>query len=446
MKFTNRLYIILAFLLSPNLLKAQNKTIDEVVAVIGNHNIKLSDIIATKKQMVDQGEDPNKISECDLLEQLMFQKLLVYQSQVDSVDVTEKQVEQELEKRIRFFSEQLGGEQKLEEFYGKSISEIKEEFKEKIKEQLLAQTMQGKITGGTTVSPAEVRTYYNSIPDDSLPFINAEVEVARLLKMPSVSEEEKILTREKLEKLRERIVAGTDFASMAALYSEDPGSAAKGGELGFMGRGMLVPEFERVGFNLQAGEVSKIVETPFGFHIIQLIERRGDSYNLRHILLAPKINPAQLYKAQQDLDSIFTVLQNDTVKWDDMVLKYSDDKESKNNGGLLVNPNTGTTRFEVTELDQQLFLTIDQLKVGQFSKPVLYQMPDGKRAYQILYLKTRTEAHKANLKDDYQRIQNVTVSQKQAKVVSDWVKKKKKSTYVQIDEQYKNCSFKNAWF
>jgi peptidyl-prolyl cis-trans isomerase SurA len=420
--------------------------LDEIIAVIANQPIKLSDIYNTQKQLKEQSDNEEIPTECEILEQLLFQKMLIYQAQVDSVEIADKQIEQELDKRIRYFAQQLGSEQKLEEYYNKTIAQIKDEFRDKIKEQLLIQTMQNKVSGNITISPSEVRNYYRSLHPDSIPFINSEVEIARIMKSPPISEEEKKQTRERLEKLRERILAGADFAAMAALYSEDPGSAAKGGELGFMGRGMLVPEYEAVAFELKPGEVSRIVETPFGYHIIQLIERLGEQFNTRHILMVPKTNPSDLLKAQQSLDSVYQLLKTDkTLTFEKAAEKFSDDAETKYNGGLLVNPATGTTRFEINELDRQLFFAIDKLAIGEFTKPLLYQTPNGKKAYQILYLKTRTEPHKANLKDDYQRLQNAALQQKQAKAINDWINKKKKSTYIQIDESYKNCIFKNNW-
>jgi len=449
LKFTLTNIVITSLLIAAQTFAvAQEKVLDEVIAVIANQPIKHSDIVNTKKQIKEQQQEDNdkEPNDCEILEQLLFQKMLIYQAQVDSVQVTDKQIEQELDKRIRYFTQQLGSEQKLEEFYHKSISEIKDEFRDKIREQLLTQSMQGKITGGVTVTPSEVRAFYRSLPPDSIPFINSEVEVARIMKSPPISAEEKKSTREKLEKLRDRIVAGADFAAMAALYSEDPGSAAKGGELGFMGRGMLVPEFEAVAFELKPGEVSRIVETPFGFHIIQLIERLGEQFNTRHILLIPKTNSADMLKAQQSLDSVYQLLlTNKELTFEKAAEKYSDDHDTKYNGGLIVNQATGTTRFEMNELDRQLFFATDKLKVGEFTKPLPYQTSDGKKAYQILYLKTKTEAHKANLKDDYQRLQNAAMQQKQAKLVENWIKKKKRSTYIQIDDQYKTCVFKNAW-
>jgi peptidyl-prolyl cis-trans isomerase SurA len=345
---------------------------------------------------------------------------------------------------MRYFVQQLGSEQKLEEYLGKSIIQIKADYKDDVRNMLLSQSMQSKITSGVTVTPADVRSYYNAIPPDSLPLINSEVEVGQIVKMPPVSKEEKKNVKDKLNKIRDRIINGEDFATLAVLYSED-GSAKDGGELGFRGRDELVPEFSSVAFELKGSEISKIVESPYGYHIIQLIERRGELINVRHILMSPKNSSADILKAQQFLDSVYTLLKTDSMTFSNAAAKFSDDAESKYNGGLIVNPQTGTNRFETSELDPTTFFTIDKLKPGQYSQPVKFQGRDGKPAYRLLYLKTRTEPHRANLKEDYQQIQNVALAQKQAKVLGDWVKKKKATTYIKLDDEFKSCGFQYQW-
>lgn len=446
MKKLNILYILCFLITSVAMAQpAANKVvIDEVVAVVGNIPILKSDIHNLVAQSKTEGMGPK--DNCYALEEMLFQKLLVNQAQLDSVEINDKQVEQELDKRLRYYIGQFGSQDRLEEFYNKPLAEIKDEFRPLVKEQILAQTMQGKIVNDLKVTPGEIRSFYNSIPVDSLPLINSEIEVCQIVKMPPISEEEKKNTKEKLEKIRQRIVNGEDFSTLAVLYSEDPGSASKGGELGMMGRGQLVPEFEATAFELKGKEVSRIIETQFGYHIIQQIERRGEMMNCRHILLIPKVNPSDLYKASQKLDTVYSILKTDTITFEQAVLRYSDDAETKYNSGLMVNPGTGTTRFEMDELDQQTFFVVDKLNVGEFSRPVRMQTSDGKQAYRILYLRTKTEPHRANLKEDYQRIQNIALLEKQNKAVSAWIKKKKNSVYIQVDPEYKKCNFKNEWF
>lgn len=423
----------------------KGKIIDQVVAVVGNNLILQSDIDNQLQQLKSQGNDSLPIDECTILEELLFQKLLVHQAELDSVTVSEGQVEGELDQRMRYYIAQAGSEKKLEEFMGKSIAELKAEYKEDLKKILLAKTMQGKITQDVKVTPADVRAFYNTIPKDSLPMVNSEVEICHIVKRPPVNQEVKAAVKEKLQKLRDRIVAGEDFAALAVLYSED-GSAAYGGELGFKTRNELVPEFSAAGFGLQGKDVSPVIESQFGFHIIQMIERRGEQANLRHILMVPKVLNSDLLKAQQYLDSVKIVIDKEKLNFKDAANKFSDDAETKFNGGTLVNQNSGTTRFETSEMDAGLFFTVDKLKVGEMSAPVKFTTNDGKQAYRILYLRERTEPHKANLKEDYQKLQNVALAKKQQKTVESWVKKRRALTYVKIDDEFRKCKLKYDWF
>ena len=426
--------------------QSEKTVVDKIVAVVGSNLILKSDVDEEYKQFVTNGYPEGEETRCSVLEELLFQKLLINQAILDSVEVTEAQVEGELEQRIQYFVKQVGSEQKLEEYYGKSINQIKEDFRGDIRRLLLARTMQGKITGDVKVTPADVRTYFNSIPPDSLPLLNSEVEVGQIMRKPPIDEKEKQRVKDKLNEIRERIVKGEDFATLAVLYSEDPGSARNGGELGLLNRNELVPEFAAEAFSLKGKEVSKIVESAFGYHIIQMIDRKGELINVRHILLVPKTSGADLFKAQSFCDSVYQLIQKDSISFADAAFKFSDDAESKNNGGIIPNPQTGSSKFETSELDQTIFFTIDKLKVGEISTPVLMQTADGKKAYRLLYLKSRTEPHRANLKDDYQRVQNIALTLKQTKVIDNWIKSKLKTTFVKIDANYASCSFKHDWF
>jgi len=440
-----KLLILIVFCVGAAKAQPKGKVIDQVLAVVGNNLILQSDLENELQQIKSQGDDSLQVDECTILEELLFQKLLVHQAEIDSVTVSDAQVQSELDQRMRYYVAQAGSEKKLEEFMGKSIAELKADYKDDLRRILLAKTMQGKITQDVKVTPADVRNFYNSLPKDSLPMVNSEVEICQIVKRPPINEEVKASVKEKLQKLRDRIVAGEDFAALAVLYSED-GSAAYGGELGFKVREELVPEFSAAGFSLQGKDVSPVVESQYGFHIIQMIERRGEQANLRHILLVPKVLNSDLAKAQIYLDSVKTVIERDKMDYKDAALKFSDDNETKYNGGAIINQNSGTTKFETSEMDAGLFFTVDKLKVGELSAPVKFTTNDGKQAYRILYLKERTEPHKANLKEDYQKIQNVALLKKQQKTVENWVKKKKALTYVKIDEEYNNCKFKYDWF
>lgn len=423
----------------------KGKIIDQVVAVVGNNLILQSDLDNELQQIKSQGNDSLPVDECTILEELLFQKLLVHQAELDSVTVSDGQIEGELDQRMRYYVAQAGSEKKLEEFMGKSIAELKADYKEDLRKILLAKTMQGKITQEVKVTPADVRAFYNTISKDSLPMVNSEVEICQIVKRPPVNEEVKAAVKEKLQKLRDRIVAGEDFAALAVLYSED-GSASFGGELGFKTRNELVSEFSAAGFTLQGKDVSPVIESQYGFHIIQMVERRGEQANLRHILLVPKVLSSDMLKAQQYLDSIKLVIEKDKMDFKDAANKFSDDAETKYNGGSIVNQNSGTTRFETSEMDAGLFFTVDKLKVGEVSAPVKFASNDGKQAYRILYLKERTAPHKANLKEDYQKLQNVALVKKQQKTVEAWVKKRRALTYVKIDEEFRKCKLKYDWF
>jgi peptidyl-prolyl cis-trans isomerase SurA len=438
------LLLVLAFVHIGTMAQPQGKLIDQIIAVVGNHIVKQSDIDSQKRmmknQMLEEG-DTSEVNECEVLEDYVFQQLMLDQAKKDSIIVSEAQVESELDRRIRFFVMQIGSEKKLEEYYGKSIVQIKDEFRTSIKNQLLTGEIERKITGNLTVTPAEVKAFYNKFPTDSLPFVNAEVEIGQIVAMPQISKEAKLEAKEKLNALRERILKGEKFNTLAVLYSEDPGSARKGGELGLVPRGTFVPEFEAAAYNLKPGEVSKIIETEFGYHVLQLIERRGDQINVRHILISPKIDGNDLFKAKQRLDTVYTILKTDTLGFAEAAMRYSDDDATKDNGGLIINPQTGTKRFEMNQIDPTLFFVVDKLKVGEFSEPQLFQMQGGKQAYRILYLKVRTEPHRANLKDDYQRLQDAALAFKKNEAIRKWVAKKMQSTYIRIIPQYASCKF-----
>jgi peptidyl-prolyl cis-trans isomerase SurA len=424
--------------------KPKGIIVDKVAAVVGKNLILASDIENQYSQALSSGETPPQ--KCSVLEELLFTKLLVHQAEVDSIEIPEKQVQQELDQRMRYYVAQVGSEEKLEEYYGKSIAQLKEDFKEDVREMLLARQVQQGITADVKVTPSEVRTMFNSFSVDSLPLLNAEMEIAQVVKKIEVNEDEKNIVREKIRKIRDRIVDGEDFATLAVLYSEDTESAKRGGELGFVGRNDLVPEFAAEAFNLKGKEISRIVESQFGFHIIQLIKRRGEMINVRHILISPKFSSADLKKAQLELDSIKNQIASGKITFEEAALKFSDDTETKLNGGLLINPATGTTKFDVAEIEPGLFFILDKLKLGEVSDVTKQAGSDNKPAFKLLTIKSKSEPHRANLKDDYQRLQNIALQQKQAKTVNTWINKKRKQSYIKVTEEYMGCQFRNTWF
>jgi peptidyl-prolyl cis-trans isomerase SurA len=350
---------------------------------------------------------------------------------------------------MKYYIQQFGSEEKFTSFYGKSVEDYKAELKDDVRDLLLEQQMQSKVSADITVTPNEVKEYYNSIPKDSIPFINAEVEVGQIVKKPAVTAEAKKEAKEKIEGLRLRILSGeANMSSMAALYSMDPGSASKGGLYEHIQRGQFVPEWDAWAFKLKPNEISEVFETVYGYFIIQLIERRGDEVDARSILIAPAVDASDMYRAKMSLDTTYIRLTSDTATFSDLAAKYSDDEESKNSGGLIINPFTGSTRFqmdEIGQMDQTIVFSIDKLKVGEYTKPMPSTTSDGKQAYRILYLKTRTLPHIANLVDDYQIIQSAAIAKKQQKAVQVWIKKKSADTYVHIADDFKDCTFNNKW-
>jgi peptidyl-prolyl cis-trans isomerase SurA len=440
----NKGLLLLSMLIS-GMLKAQPAIIDKVVAVVGDNIVLFSDIENQYLQVTGGGKKEDLGFKCELLEELLFQKLLFSQAEKDSVTVSDAQVDAELNKKIRYFVSQIGSVERLEAQLGKSLIELKDEFRERIKEQLIVQTMQQKIAGDVTVSPAEVKTYYEKIPKDSLPLIPSEIQVAHILRKPPINEKERQRVREEMQKIRKDIINGRSFASMAVIYSEDPGSATRGGELGFVNRGELMPEFEAAAFNLKGKEISDIVETVYGFHIIQLIERRGETINCRHILLTPKPSSSDLERARITLDSLYTEITKGSISFEDAVLKFSDDAETKYNRGLLLNPATGSTWFEMQQIDQQLFFVIDKMKTGDVSIPALVRMGEKKEAYRLIKLVNRTEPHYANLKDDYSKIQMAAEAEKRDKILGEWIKRKKNNYYIKIDPMFDFCNLEAEW-
>jgi peptidyl-prolyl cis-trans isomerase SurA len=429
------------------LLKAQEAAIiDQVVAVVGKNIILQSDIENQYIQMrLQRGISGSAESiRCGILEDLLFQKLMLNQAELDSVTVTEVQVEQEMERRLRYFINELGSQEKLEAYYNKSVSDIKNELRRLVKDQMLVEQVQSDIMRKVVITPEEVRSFFKTIPKDSIPLVPTEYKIAQIVKKPPISADEKLAVKERLSEIRKRILAGERFTTLALLYSEDPGSARKGGELGFYGRGELYPEFEAVAFKLKDGEISEIVETEAGFHIIQMIERRGEYLNVRHILLMTKVSPLSLEKAKQELDSISGLFNSGTMTFEEGVEKFSEDP-SKSNGGLLLNPYTAGTIFEADNLDPQVSFVIDKLAVGEISESVPMKTEDGKDAYRLMKLVEKSTPHKANMKDDYARIQTWALQQKQQKAVEAWIRSKSKNAYVDIHESFAGCTFDFKW-
>lgn len=447
-----RILSIIALLLIVRVATAQDNppagtVIDEVVAVVGKNYILLSEIEGQYIQMKMQGDirKSEAATKCEILEGLLFEKLLLHQAALDSVEVTPEEVDSEIDHRMRYFIQQFGSQEKLEKYYGKTVTEFRTELRQIMTDKLMVQKVQSSITQNTRVSPSEVKSFYRKMPKDSIPLISSEVTVAQIVKKPPISFQEKNEVKERLRKLRERVLNGESFEALAVMYSEDPGSAKQGGDIGLHGRGELYPEFEAVAFKIKPGDVSDIVETEAGYHIIQGIERRGDFVRVRHVLIRPKVSPVELAQARNFLDSIAQLIRTDSITFDQAVQKFSTDP-SKINGGILINPNTGRNKWSVDELDPKVFFVIDKMSVDEVSTPIVMQDEKGEDAYRILQLKSRSQPHRANLNEDYDYIQNLAMQMKQQEAIFEWIKNNAHKTYININEKYRDCAFEQSWF
>lgn len=440
--------LLAAWLFGGMALQAQpgkSAKVDGVVAVVGDKIILKSEVEAEYANWLQQGNEPNAEMRCVVLDQMLTNKLMIRQAEFDSLEVGDDEIDMQIERRLRYFISMIGSREKLEEFYGKTVVEIKEEFKPQIREMILAQKMQEKITANVTISPREVQDYFSKIPTDSIPYFDAEVEIGQIVMFPEVGPMQKEFTIEKLNGIRGRILKGENFATLAILYSEDPGSAKEGGSLGFFGRGDMVPEFEAVAFKLRPGEVSQVIRTKFGYHILQLVERRGDRVHCRHILIKPPVGNRELEATRRELDSVRTKVQDGRMTFIDAVRKYTDDEESKSNGGMLTNDNAGSNSFTIDQLTPDVYFAIDKLQAGQLSDPQPYSAPDGTRGFRIFYLKSRTRPHQANLTDDYARIQTAALNLKRIERMQEWFMKAKTKTYIKIDDEFAPCDNLQRW-
>ena len=452
-------WIIIALMLLALPMMAQNRqpqVIDKVVAVVGKNIILQSDIENQYIQYRMQGltDGTGKEVRARILEDLLLQKLMLNQAEMDSITVTDDQVEAQMDQRIRYFVTRLGSQEKLEEQFGKSMSEIKEEVRQAVKDQMLQEQVQAKIMQNVVVTPKEVKDFFNDIPNDSLPLIQPEYEIVQIVKRPPVSIDEKLQVKDRLYQIRKRILEGeSSFSTMAVLYSEDPGSARQGGELGFAGKGVYATEFENVAFNLHDGEISDVVETQFGFHIIQLIERRGETVNCRHILLTAKVPVEALEKAQNQLDSVAQLIRNGDMTFAEACKKYSDD-DSKNNGGYLTNAGSGGNKLSLQDMQsleaeypeyKNLAFVVSRLEVGEVSDPLPMTTNENNDAFRLIMVKRKTEVHQANLKDDYTLIQNWAIGQKRQEAIGKWVSNKAAKAYIRLDDAYKNSDFYYDW-
>lgn len=429
--------ILLGMLLSFSTV-AQPLIIDRVIGVVGDFHILQSDIEQDYLQMKMSGMYMGADVRCEIYNSYIERKLLMAQAKIDSVEVGPDMVEMQMEARLDYFINQFETEEAMEEYFSKTIYEIKDDLREAIQEQMITDQVRGTIVADVSTTPSDVKSFYRSMDPDSVPYINTEVELAQIVAYPRYSEEAVFQIKERLLDLRKRVQEGEDFGTLAILYSEAP-EATRRGEIGFMVRAQLDKAYADAAWALKPGQVSKIVESSFGYHIIQMIERRGDRANTRHILMNPKADANAKQKAIYKLDSLKTVVEADSLSFDWAAKRYSEDAQTSVNGGLLVNPQTMASTFELDQLPTKDYYNIRNMQVGDLSEPYESTDHNHKLCYKILYLKSRSEPHRANLKQDYMLLQELALMNKNEEVMKDWYEEKKKSTYIRIDPAYRNC-------
>ena len=423
---------------------AQDNVIDEVVWVVGDDAILKSEVEEARLNAIYERRQFDRDPYCVIPEEIAVQKLFLHQAALDSIEVSESEVIQQVDYMTNVYITNLGSREKMEEYFNKTSSQIRETLRDNARDGLRVQKMQQKLVGEIKVTPAEVRRYFKDLPQDSIPYIPTQVEVQIITQQPKIPLEEIDDVKRRLREYTERINNGESFAMLARMYSEDRGSALNGGELPFYGRGQLDPAFANVAFNLQdPNKVSKIVESEFGFHIIQLMEKRGERIKVRHILLKPHIPQTALDAANARLDSIADDIRNNKFSFEDAASILSHDKDTRNNHGLLPNPNNNTSKFEMQELPPEIAKVVDQMKVGEISEAfTMIPQKTGKEECVIVKLKSRTNGHKATISEDYQSLKAIVLEKRRDEVLDKWIREKQKHTYVRINENWRNCTFK----
>ena len=443
-----RIYACLLFVLIASAVGAQNNVIDEVVWVVGDEAILKSDVENERLNAQYENRRFDGDPYCVIPEELAVQKLFLHQAEIDSVEVSDQEVLQRVEQRTSWLIDQFGSKEKLEEYYNKSYTQIREMLRDNIREGMRVQQMQQKIIGDIKLTPAEVRNYFSKLPKDSIPFVPTQVEVQIIELMPKITEKEIERVKAQLREYADRVNKGeTSFSILARFYSQDPGTAARGGEGGFTGRGELVPEFANVVFNLtDPKKVSKVFETEFGYHIAQLIEKRGDRVNYRHILLRPEVDKKDIDAALARLDSIGDDIRKAKFSFDDAATWLSQDKDTRNNHGLLANPQNSTSRFEMQQLasliSQDVAKVVEKMQIGEISKAFTMINYKGKEVCAIVKLKNRIDGHKATITEDYQRLKSMVTAKRSEEKIQKWIVEKQKNTYVRINPTWRNCDFK----
>ena len=414
--------------------------LDKIICKIDNYIVLKSELDAAYQNYVTEGNPGSDQAKCGLLNRLVMNKLMVAKAEIDSILVTDAEVDQNTSQRMSVILQNYGNSaEELERQYGKTMDQIKIELRDQIREQLLAREMTQKITKNIEITPADVKRFFNKIPTDSLPYYDADAIIGQIVRIAKVSSQQKEETKTRLEELRTRILNGENFNELAKKYSEEPLAQQSGGELGYVGRGSMVPEFESVAFKLRKGEISHPFESPFGFHIMQLIDRRGNEYNSRHILISATPSSSDIARASVFLDSIRRKIMKDSLRWDYAARTYSDDPETKGHSGFFTDPDGGMG-VSLKAIDPAVYLTIDTMKVSHISKPLPYRTERPQReAVRIIYFKAKIPPHQANLKDDWHRIQSAALAEKKDKAINKWFIKARQDVFINIDPSYNYC-------
>ncbi|MDD2277547.1 MAG: peptidylprolyl isomerase [Bacteroidales bacterium] len=420
--------------------------IDQVLGVVGSEKVLLSDIEQEHLRLKMQGVDMQGDVKCEVFEDLLVHKLLIHQAAIDSIEVGASMVEGEMDRRLRYFINQIGSEAELEKYFNKSIFQIKNDLRKSIKESLVAQQMQESIVKKVAVTPSDVKKLFRNFPVDSLPTIPEQYEIRQIVLYPPASGDSKLAVREQLLDLRERILKGERFSTLAVAYSEDRATVARGGELGFRTRDELVKSFADVAFNLKEGQVSQIVESEYGFHLIQMIERRNEQVNVRHILMKPSYSQNQLTQSLNKLDSIAILINSDSITFKIAAQRFSEDEKTRLSGGLMINPKTNTSLFEKEQLAPADYYVIKTLKVGENSAPFESRDEHANVVNKIVTVTRIIPQHKASIEQDYAIIQQMAVMQKKEEVFTEWTQKKINTTFIRIDPSFQNCNFEySGW-
>ncbi len=426
----------------------EKQVIDKIVAQVGDYIILLSDLQGQKIQAIQAGLTVTNDMDCDVLEEMMYQQLLLNQAKLDSIVIQDQQVDAEMENRLRVLEQQMGGREKLEQFYGKTVTQIKEEFRGIIRDRLLSDEAERTITADVTVTPKEVKEFYTTIPKDSIPLINAQLSFQQIVHYPEITKADKKLAYDKLADIRAGILSGKSFDTQARIHSMDPGSASQGGRLN-ASRGMMVPQFEAAAFSMEINEISDIFETSYGYHILKLLDRKGDDYICQHILIIPEFSNDALERSALIMDTCYNMLKQNLITWEDAVMRFSNDEGTKQNKGIITNPITGEQTWDMEDLnqvDQEIFLLTDNMEKGDVSYPNIYvNIFDRKQGIRVVRLMERKLPHIANLTDDYALIKRAAENDKKQKTINKWIDSKVQNAYIRIDEFYLNCDFKNQW-